>query len=324
MKMYYFGYAIISNESKKKYSVNVHEFIKKFIHYTNYSLKHSLSVSGVYYCLTESKDSGTIFEFTKSIPNNETLKKINKNFAEVDDVSNSLTPSETIGTSSYIKIDSEGAMFGYANTTSSPRVDEFISFMNKAFIKLGSDEYTIEASLLTEITTREDILEMEMVSSAYIKVDADRKLGRQISDLLFNTGDGIGSFTIKIIAKDNLKPNLAALVGNVTDERGGIDSDNDIGIQEIGVRAKKSELQGALSDLWLDSNTKIFDTLNPNSKTRLAIQIDNKFSCNEEKSEALEKYQSNNRLIYKPPTSLKNMLATGVLSAKRSSLVLEE
>ena len=211
-----------------------------------------------------------------------------------------------MGFASYLYIDSKRSIVALANSSISPRCDALADYFNSLFTKLDIDNYEVEFKALSKQAKKKDLLEMEMVNSAYVDVDASKGIGRVIMRELFSSKQGgVGKFKITIEGNANMKEAFSNLLNRFTDAKGKYIEEG--GVNSIGAKAKEDELKGQLMDYWLDNEGALHDNLNPRAKTKsLSVQIDEKVEENKKLTSLYDNFLVQNELKEKDISALKH------------------
>ncbi|HAT8001525.1 TPA: hypothetical protein GF082_18820 [Citrobacter braakii] len=282
MKLRYFGYVVRNNKEQKEFIYNINNVLSAYCQSDNTLLKNSFVYNKENVYLLKIPTHQNLYFLIKT-HNNEIINQINKKTFTVSNIKDKLTDDEKIGFASYVYFDDRNNIFAIANSINSPRVDVLCEYINVLFSKVGLGNYEIEASSLTKNSKKKDLLEMEVINSIYVDVDASKGLGTVIKDYLFSTGtQGIGNFKIVVESTTgNMKDAFSGLMSNFTNEDGVLENINESGLQKIGAKAKQDALRGQLLDYWLDNESGLSDPINPKAKVRTIMeQIERKYDDN--------------------------------------------
>ncbi|MCF2901556.1 hypothetical protein L1267_14340 [Pseudoalteromonas sp. OFAV1] len=272
MKLYYFSYFIRKISTQEKLIHNISDLLTAYCKSNNNALKGSFKYGDEKLYLAKIDGYKNTYYFLKT-NNNDLLKRINENSISVGDIKDKLHNNEKVAFTSHIHLSSDRSILAIASGVSCPRIDTFADYFNNLIKKLGLNDYEIEFTALTSNATKKDLLEMEVVNSIFVDVDADNGSGKAIlSELFGDTNSGIGGFKITVEStQGNIKEALKKII-NKKDKSG---------IVRIGAKAKHSELKGQLMDYWLDNENALSDKLSPSAKRKsLADQIGEKFDSN--------------------------------------------
>ena len=282
MKLRYFGYVVRNNKEQKEFIYNINKIIDAYCQSNNVLLKNSFVYNKENVYLLKIPDHKNLYFLIKT-HNNEIINQINKKTFAVSNIKDKLSDDEKIGFSSYVYFSERNNVFAIANSINSPRVDVLCEYVNVLFSKVGLGDYEVEASSLTKNAKKKDLLEMEVINSIYVDVDASKGLGAVIKDYLFSNGtQGIGNFKIVVESTTgNMKDAFSGLISNFTNEDGVLENMSENGLQKIGAKAKQDALRGQLLDYWLDNESGLSDPINPKAKVKTIMeQIEKKYDDN--------------------------------------------
>ncbi|WP_429219183.1 hypothetical protein [Aeromonas veronii] len=307
MKLRYFGYFIRNKRTQHKFLYNIKEILDAFTSATNLRLKSSFMVSGESLFLAKVDNTPNQFYFVRT-SNAELIKRINLSQITIGDIHDRLEQDEDVAFASYVYVSSRECVMAVASSQGAPRFDTLAEYINSLFYKSGLGNYELEIHALTDAPTKESLLEMEVVNSIYVDIDANSDKGALLSRLfLRNSGAGIGSFRVIIESQHgNIKDVMPAFIEeNPVDEADdSLESllDESItdrsGIIRVGVRGKHNELAGQLMDYWLENSSVISDNLNPKAKrVLLPEQIAQRFDANQLRARLYESFVSENELV---------------------------
>lgn len=304
MKLRYFGYLIREENSQEKISHNIKPIIDSYCLYGNSSLKKSFKRFDSNLYITKIEFHENLYFFIKT-NSSEIIKKINTHNFSVGDIASQLSKDESLGFASYIYLSPNDPIIGIANSSISPRFDALSDYFNHLFTKIGQSQYTVEMTALCERSKKKNLLEMDMINSVYIDIDANKGIGKLISEQLFTSDHkGLGKLKIKVEGTNNIKESFTKMVNKFIDDKGKY-LDNQ-GIECIGARAKENEFQGQLMDYYLDNENTLSDNLNPRAKTKtLPEQIDEKILENKKLKQLYKKYFDQNKPTVKTIDHLK-------------------
>lgn len=310
MKLRYFGYFIRNKRSQKKFLYNIKEILDAFTSATNLRLKSSFMVGGESLFLAKVDGTPNQFYFVRT-SNAELIKRINLSQITIGDIHDRLEQDEDVAFASYVYVSSRDCVMAVASSQGAPRFDTLAEYINSLFYKSGLINYELEIHALTSAPTKESLLEMEVVNSIYVDVDANSDKGALLSRLfLRNNSTGIGSFRVIIESQHgNIKDVMPAFIEenpvNAADSSEVITDRS--GIIRVGVRGKHNELAGQLMDYWLDNSSVISDNLNPKAKRALLPeQIAQRFDDNRLRAPLYERFVSENQLTSLEVDSLNN------------------
>lgn len=273
MKLYYFSYFIRKKSTQEKFNYNISQLIRAYCHSKNVALKSSFKSGDEKLYLTKVAGYQNTYYFLKT-SDDDLLKRINETNFLVGDIKDNLQDSEKLAFTSHFQLAVDRAILAIASGIGCPRFDALVDYVNRLFTKSGLDDYEIELIALSAEATKKDLLEMELVNSVYIDIDADNGIGKTIANELFgNNTAGLGNFKVKVeSATGNMKNAFKSIV-NKKDKSG---------ILKIGAKAKHDEFKGILMEYWLDNENVLADKINPRAKAKsIADQIGEKIDTNQ-------------------------------------------
>ncbi len=293
MKLYYFAYILRQVSTQEKYLHNIADFASAFHHSENNSLKTSFKRGDDKLYLTKIDGYQNTFYFLKT-SNDDLLKRINEQDFSVTGMGDKLESNEKMAFTSHIHFSTDQSVLAIASGIGCPRFDIFAEYINELFIKVGLADFEIELIALSSSASKKDLLEMEVVNSIYVDVDADEGIGKALlKELAGDNTPGVGSFRIII---EPTAGNMTQALKSIISRK---ESNNTSGIIKLGAKAKHDEFKGQLMEYWLDNESSLADKINPRTKRKnIADQIGEKFDSNLQLSNLYKNFVDNqNNLI---------------------------
>lgn len=274
MKLFYFSYLIRKTDTQQKLLHNISEFMGAYHKSKNAALKGSFKRGDEKVYLTKIDGYLTTYYFLRT-SDHDLLKHINVQNFSVNDIKDKLATDERMAFTAHMHLSSDKPIIAIASGIGSPRIDMFADYINELFKKVGLSGYEIEFTALSSNPTKQDLLQMEVINSIYVDIDADEGIGKSIlKEIAGNSTKGIGSFRITIESSEgNMKSAFKGILNKIQGKNSGV--------IRVGAKAKHSELKGQLMDYWLENENVLSDIINPKAKrTSVPDQIGEKFDTN--------------------------------------------
>ncbi|TCN78035.1 hypothetical protein [Shewanella fodinae] len=288
MKLYYFSYIIRKISTQEKYLHNIADLLGAFHKSNNVALKSSFKRGDEKLYLTKIDGYLNTYYFLKT-SNDDLLKRINEQNFTVSDIKDKLESGEKMAFTAHIHFSTAQPILAIASGIGCPRLDVFADYTNELFKKVGLNDYEVEFTALSANSTKKDLLEMEVVNSIFIDIDADEGIGKTfLKELAGEYTSGVGSFRVTVEStQGNIKDTFRKIIKKN-------DQDKNRGIIRVGAKAKHDELTGQLMDYWLDNENVLADKINPKAKRKsIADQIGEKFDQNSQAITLYEKFINN-------------------------------
>ena len=319
MKLRYFGYYLREFDSQEAFLYNIKPIIDAFVSSNNIELKNSFKRGDEKLYLTKIAAQKNLYYFVRT-SDDDIIKRVNEQDITVSEISENLAANEKVAFASYVYICTERQVIACASGMSCPRFDDLADYINEMFKKVGLNNYEVTLGALTTISSKEDLLEMEVVNSIYIDVAADRDISKYLCKKLTGSESaGLGNLRITIEPSGSNMRDVFRHIVHKHDTT--VKSNNTDGIVQIGAKAKHDEFKGQLMDHWLDNENNLTDSLNPKAKRRkLPDQICEKFDENMQLLPLFNAYVSNNRLKEKSVPLLEQYKKVKPFAAKVSKV----
>lgn len=261
MKLRYFGYSLREQKDQSKKLINIKRLVDTYAKSKEPALKNTFKRADDLLYITNVTGYQNLYYFIRT-SDDSLLKKIDTENFDVNELSSDLESNEKVAFAAVLYICPTRNVIAIGNNMGSPRIDSLAGFLNQLMAKLHFENYELEVKALTKKSMKKDLMEMEMINSVFLDIDANDGLGKRIvQELTGDSESSIGSFRIKIEpSSGNLKGAFKKILNKYTY---GNKPKKGSGIIKVGAKAKHDELQGRLLDYWLDNESTLFSNVDP-------------------------------------------------------------
>lgn len=274
MRLNYFSYWLKDVNNNDRYRFDLHNFLNGFCRYENPALKSSFIYSGEHLYLKHHRSNTYILFITR---NTDIIRRLNTENLDDQDLRELLQTNEDIAFASYAHIAPDLIAFG--STQMAAKVGALSEFLTQLLERLGVDNYVFRYTPIYTETTFDDAVELPMIGRTELSLAKDNSFAEEIkgffgNELDENQWEDIDGIDIRIRPKRNR--NINGIVGPFLNRIRGS------GVQKVHLRAMSREDQDRLSDLYIEAQGPIADTIDPRDRTNLHERIIEKIESNTE------------------------------------------
>jgi hypothetical protein len=293
MRINYFGYFIVNNNTGIKHLIDIRPFLANFCSIDSPVFKNKFNYMDEKLFLFQQPSDMFLFLMTRS---NEIIKKINIANLNLGEIYTLLGQNEHLGFASYTIIKENHLCF--ASTVLAPRWNIFADFINQIFKSIGLGEFELWLEPLLYQATKDEVLSMDFIGKTSFEIQRENSLwGDLMGHFTTDAEDAIDVDSFEVIIKPRKNKNIKTAVGKV------INKISDDGLHKMIIRAK-TETQSHLSDLYIVGKGAICDSIDSKNESRICSLIAQRMATNAVLSRKVGDFSNDERFEKIRPESL--------------------
>lgn len=282
MKVTYFAYGVKDVNTENKDQMDIRPFMRSFCQLDSPWFKNSFIYNDEHLYLFHNTSDVFFFVMTK---NNELIRKIDSSDISISGISQLLSRDEHIGFASYVLVREN--YLGFASTIFAPKVDIFVTFINKLIAATGNDNIQLYLHALMYQASRQEAHEFSHIGTTQIEIGKENsKMGEILGVLGVDIEDATNLRGMQITLKPVHRQDIKTVVGRVMDEV------PDDGLEKFMMRAR-AEVNSQTMDLYLTGKGAVSDVIRTSDESLIANNLIRKAESNNIVERKLAEYLEN-------------------------------
>lgn len=286
MHISYWAYHIRDVEGQK-YKNDLRGFFAAFCGYGDNAFKRQFFYDENHVFLVKEYADLLMFLMTRD---GEIIRKIDTSSLEVNDISDMLNDSESLGFASYVLFREDHFAFG--STLMAPKVPALAHFVNELFSAVGCGDLRFYVEPLLMHTTIPEALALPFVGKTHVQVRRENPAYRDFLRSIGFTDENnlpVDLDEIEIILKPKRNRSIRAAATRL------IDRANGAGLEKMVVRGKREEAD-RMADFFIAGAGQIGDDIPSSGSQRLHQHIVSRMQENRTLAAALDAWREDEPL----------------------------
>lgn len=282
MKVTYFANGIKDVNTEAKCLFDVRPFLRAFCQLDAPRFKNSFIISDENVYLIHHVGDVFLFVMTKD---KEVVRRIDSSDISVSGINDLLGRNEHLGFASYVIL--KDNFIGFASTIFAPKVDIFITYVNKLLVATGNDNIELYLHALMHQATKDEAHEFDHIGTTHIEVGRENTMLQDVLSVLGGDYEDAANLQgMKIILKPRHLQNIKPVVDQVMDEM------PEDGLEKFMMRAK-AEHGSQTMDLYLTGKGAVSDFVSTTDEAKVAEHLMSKAESNAFVTAKLREYIEN-------------------------------
>lgn len=282
MKVTYFASGVKDVNTEGKALFDIRPFLRAFCRLNAPRFKNSFIHNDENVYLIHHLEDVFLFVMTKD---KEVVRRIDSSDISVSGINDLLGRNEHLGFASYVVLKEN--FIGFGSTIFAPKVDVFVSFVNKLLAATGSDHLQFYLHALMHQATKDEAHEFTHIGTTHIEIGRENSKLQDVLAVLGGDYDDAAELQgMRIILKPRRKQNIKEIVEQVMEEM------PEDGLERFMMRAK-AEVGSQTMDLYLTGKGAVSDVVSTSDDSRIAEHLMSKANSNAYVAAKLSEYVEN-------------------------------